>query len=190
MAESVYQWDPDAAPDSEFLPGELRHLAAGNRGRLTDPRRTPVHVTAVSPQTGFFEVEIDAFEDAGTRWLVPLESVNSYQFAAGGATAAAADLGPLRAAVARCDVQVTIAAGTLAREHARTSLARECSRADSWLRDHGAPASFESRPFIDSRAGWPDALDWLSVYLAERALADIEEQITSAGRCGAGLAPM
>jgi hypothetical protein len=64
VAESIYQSDPDAAPDSELLPGEPRHLVAGNRGRLLDPRRTPVHVTAVSPELGFFEVEIDAFEDA------------------------------------------------------------------------------------------------------------------------------
>jgi hypothetical protein len=64
VAESIYQSDPDAAPDSELLPGEPRHLVAGNGGRLLDPRRTPVHVTAVSPELGFFEVEIDAFEDA------------------------------------------------------------------------------------------------------------------------------
>jgi hypothetical protein len=180
MADSVYQSDPDAAPDSEFRPGELRHLVAGNRGRLMDPRRTPVHVTGVCPETGFFEVEIDAFEDAGTRWLVPLESVASYQFAAGGATAADADLEALRVAAARCDLQITYAAGSLAREHAHARLARECSRADSWLRGRGVPASFDPRPFIESRSGWPDAQDWLSGYLAGRALDDIEEQITSA----------
>jgi hypothetical protein len=44
----------------------------------------------------------------------------------------------------------------------------------------GVPASFDPRPFIESRSGWPDAMDWLSGYLADRALADIEEQVSSA----------
>ena len=88
MAGSVYQSDSNATPDSEFLPGGLHHLVAGNRGRLLDARRTPVHVTGVRAETGFFEVEVDAFEDTGARWLVPLESASSYQFAAGGAMAA------------------------------------------------------------------------------------------------------
>src|SRR5690348_5732147 len=125
----MYQSDPDSAPDTEFVPGELRHLVAGNRGRLLDPRRTPVHVTAVSPETGFFEVEIDAFEDAGARWLIPLESAASYQFASGGAMVSDAGLTELRDAVARCDVQVTIAGGRAARDHAERRLRDECARA-------------------------------------------------------------
>ena len=180
MAESVYRSDPDAAPDSEFLPGELRHLVAGNRGRLMDPRRTPLHVTGVSPETGFFEAEIDAFGDAGARWLVPLESVASYQFVPGGAAAAGADLEALRAAAARCDVQITVTAGPLAREHGQARLAGECSRAGAWLSGHGAPASFDPRPFIENPSGWPDAQQLLADYLASRDLVDIEEQITSA----------
>jgi len=93
---SVYQSDPDQAPDAGFLPGELRHLVAGNRGRLLDLRRTPVLVTRVSPASGFFEVEIGAFEDAGAHWLVPLEDVTSYQFAAGGRVASRRPLAELR----------------------------------------------------------------------------------------------
>jgi hypothetical protein len=168
-----------AAPGSEFVPGGLRHLVAGNRGRLLDARRTPVHVTGVWAETGFFEVQVDAFEDAGARWMVPLESVGSYQFAAGGATAGDADLEALGAAVARCDVQITVTAGPAAREHARHRLAGECSRADAWLTGHGAPAGFDPQPFIGTRAGWPQAQDWLASYLASRGLAAIEEQVTS-----------
>jgi hypothetical protein len=179
MPGSVYQSDPDAAPDSEFVPGGLRHLVAGNRGRLLDARRTPVHVTGVWAQTGFFEVEVGAFEDAGARWLVPLESVSSYQFAAGGATAAGTDLEALVEAVARCDVQITVTAGPVAREHAQRRLAAECSRAEVWLTGHGAPDGFDPQPFISTCYGWPRAQDWLASYLASRGLAAIEEQITA-----------
>src|SRR6185437_16388873 len=100
VSDSVYQSDPDRAPDSEFLPGAQRYLVTGNQARLLDPRRTPVHVTSVRPDSGFFEVQIDAFEDKGARWLVPLEEADSYQFAAGSATAAPAALTELLAAIA------------------------------------------------------------------------------------------
>lgn len=179
MTGSVYQSDPGAAPDSGFVPGGLRHLVAGNRGRLLDARRTPVRVTAVRAEAGFFEVEVQAFEDAGARWLVPVESAGSYQFAAGGATAAGTGLRALRAAAARCDVQVSIAAGPAARGQARRRLAAERVRAGRWLTGHGAPAGFDPGPFIDGRAGWPQAQRWLGGYLAGRGLAAIEDQISA-----------
>ncbi len=81
MAPAIYASDPGAAPDSEFVAGELRHLVAGNRGRLLDARRTPLSVTAVRVDKGAFEVEIQAFEDAGARWELPLEDVARLQFA-------------------------------------------------------------------------------------------------------------
>jgi hypothetical protein len=51
----VYAHDPEALPDSEFVPGELAHAVAGNRGRLLDQRRTPIAITAVDPARGQFE---------------------------------------------------------------------------------------------------------------------------------------
>ena len=180
MASSIYQLDPGQAPDSQFLHGDLCHLVAGNRGRLLDLRRTPVHVTSVSPENGFFEVEIDAFEDAGARWLVPLESVASYQFAPGGGTASGAALEALREAAARCDVQISVTGGPAARDRTHAHLRAECSRAGDWLTSQGAPASFDPRPFIDEASGWPAAQGWLGGYLASRDLAAIEERITPA----------
>lgn len=179
MPENVYRSDPGAAPDSEFLPGQLRHLVAGNRGRLLDPRRTPVHITDVRPQTGFFEVEIDAFEDTGARWLIPLESVTSYQFATAGATATGAAMHALRDAVTRCDVQITITAGATAQAGTRRRLGAEQARAGDWLTRHGTPPGFDPEPFIEARAGWPAAQDWLTSYLTSRDLADIDQAVTS-----------
>ncbi|HET6866787.1 MAG TPA: hypothetical protein VFH80_12790 [Solirubrobacteraceae bacterium] len=45
MSSDIYASDPDARPDAEFLPGELRYLVIGNRGRLLDARRTPIDLT-------------------------------------------------------------------------------------------------------------------------------------------------
>src|SRR5438270_6866840 len=77
----VYEFDRDPAPDSDFVAGALDRLVVGNQARLLDARRTPVRVTAVSPDTGAFEVEILAFEDAGARWELGLDEVTRFQFA-------------------------------------------------------------------------------------------------------------
>lgn len=171
---SVYQSDPDPAPDAGFLPGEIRHLVAGNCGRLLDLRRTPVLVTRVMPGTGFFEVEIGAFEDAGARWLVPLEDVTSYQFAAGGRVAGRTAMAEMRAAVARCDVRVTVAAGPAAWARSLRVLRAERSRAAAWLAHAGAPEQFDPLPYLEAATGWADAAGWLTAYLASRDLAGLE----------------
>ena len=76
----IYLSDPDIRPDGDFEPGTLRHLAPGNRGRMLDPRRTPVSVVAIQPDVGFVVIRIEGFEDAGAIWQVPLEEVEHYQF--------------------------------------------------------------------------------------------------------------
>lgn len=178
VAAGVYQSDPDQAPDSAFLPGELRFLVVGNQARLLDTRRTPVHVTQVLPSSGFFEVQIDAFEDVGARWLIPVEEVTSYQFGFGCATAGAATELELSAAIARFDVTVTVAAGDAARRHTASRLEAEVSRAAEWLTSVGAPERFDPVPFVDD--GWPAATAWFDRYLSQRDLALVEERFASA----------
>ena len=156
------------------MPGELRHLVPGNHARLLDLRRTPVHVTQVLPGAGFFEVEIDAFEDARARWLVPVEDVGCYQFEACGAVTRDG-VAELEAAAARHDVQVTVTAGDRARRYSADRLRAERARADAWLAAAGAPAEFDPRPHVDDVQGWPEAARWLAGYLASRGVADLEQ---------------
>jgi hypothetical protein len=87
VGQSPHQFDPNRRPDDDYAPGRLEHLVRGNLGRLLDPRRTPVRVNGVRTDTGFFTVELLAFEDAGATWEIPLERVVSYQFELGCATA-------------------------------------------------------------------------------------------------------
>jgi hypothetical protein len=47
---SIYQADLDPAPEADFQGGALEHLVADNHGRLPDARRTPITVTAVTPE--------------------------------------------------------------------------------------------------------------------------------------------
>ncbi len=173
---AVYQSDPDQQPDAEFVPGDLAHLVAGNAGRLLDPRRTPVHIVSVLPERGFFEVEIDAFEDAGARWLVPVEEAGSYQFRPDAALAAGRNLADLRAAAARGDVRVSMTAGPERRAATGRQLRAEQARAAAWLAGHGAPASFDPRPLITDADGWPAARSWLREYLAARRMSSLDRQ--------------
>ncbi len=178
MNDSVYQSDLDRAPDSEYCPGKPRYLVVGNQARLLDQRRTPVHVTSVRPGTGFFEVRIDAFEDAGARWLVPLEDAENYQFAVGSATVGAAVEDELHAAIARHDRLVTVAAGPRARQRTQALLEAGTAEAETWLTRAGAPARFDPLPLLESC--WPEAMTWLESYLAARDLADLEESFAVA----------
>jgi hypothetical protein len=112
----IYASDPNSAPDTDFAAGDLRHLVAGNHGRLLDQRRTPVTVVAVRPEVGAFVVEIGAFEDAGARWELPLATVSRFQFARDGAVASPDAVAELTRAVARLDRELVIECDPSARQ--------------------------------------------------------------------------
>jgi hypothetical protein len=77
----IHQFNSDMAPDTDFLPGTLVHLVPGNRGRMLDPRRTPIQILALRPEFGTFVWEILDFEDRGAHWELPFEKVVRFQFA-------------------------------------------------------------------------------------------------------------
>lgn len=172
---AVYASDPDPAPDSEFLPGELGHLVAGNRGRLLDARRTPVTITAVDPGRGGFEVEIGAFEDTGARWELPLEDVGRFQFARGGAVAPAATAAALEDARRRFDRELVVDCDSGAREETlrRIERARRGARVE-------LPGRVDLPAVIRARAGDPGLFGLLEEFMADRGVADLEQRFTSA----------
>jgi hypothetical protein len=92
VRSAIYDSDPNQAPDIEFARGELSYLVVGNAGRLLDARRTPIMTTAVDAELDMFEVEIEAFEDVGARWRLPVEDVGRFQFAAGASDAVLGDV--------------------------------------------------------------------------------------------------
>jgi hypothetical protein len=181
----MYQADPDARPDTEFAPGELRWLVTGNTGRLLDDRRTPVRVTALDLAHGYFEAEILAFEDAGARWLVPLEDVTRYQFAPGGKSAGPDTVAAMTEAIARLDVLLEITADPAAGLRSRGEIADARKHADAWLTAHGVTESIDPEPYIAGCRGSDDAAGWLAAYLAEAtppgrtALAALDAELTA-----------
>jgi hypothetical protein len=178
----MYQTDPDALPDTAFAPGELRWIVTGNTGRLLDDRRTPVRVTALDLAHGYFEAEILAFEDAGARWLVPLEDVTRYQFAAEGESAGPDAVAAMTEAIARLDVPLEITADPAAGLRSRGEIAAAREHADAWLTAHGVAESIDPDPYIARCRGSDDAAGWLAAYLAEATppgLAALDTELTA-----------
>lgn len=132
----VYRFNPEMASDSAFMPGALDMLVPGNLGRVLDPRRTPVRVAEVRPDTGFFVLEILDFEDRGARWEIPFESVAGYQFAREARRATGADVAAYAEAIRRLDQPLEIPVNPSRRASTLARLAVLTRDATTWLSAH------------------------------------------------------
>jgi hypothetical protein len=170
---AIYQSDPEPEPDSAFAEGALDHLVPGSRGRLRDSRRTPLRVTRVMPQIGSFEVQIEAFEDRGARWQLPLGTVSHLQFPLTAARAPAGTVAELRAAAARFERPLTVAVDP--GEAQRTVRAIE---AEALALRQGALSDLPTvqvHEHIERREGHPALFALLARLLEERELTEIED---------------
>ena len=174
----VYASDPDAAPDSEFEPGALGYLVAGNRGRLLDARRTPITVTSVAADRGAFELEIGAFEDAGARWELPLEDVGRLQFGPRARLADAGAVEALRRAVARFDHELTIDCDPGVREETLRRIAAERERLCDSLASQGV-TGVDVSACIERRSGDERLYALLERAMADHGVAELERELST-----------
>jgi hypothetical protein len=170
--EPVYQSDSAAASDADFVAGSLRNLVVGRRGRLLDPRRTPVRVAALDLERGFFDVEIMAFEDVGAHWLIPFESVPQYQFEPG-PDASGETVDAMQARIAILDRPLVLAADPEARDESLHRLAEQRAHAREWL-DRAGLTRLLLDPLVQTRSGDPAIYTVLDGYLRDLEVADIE----------------
>jgi hypothetical protein len=175
VAAAIYASDPNQAPDSDFVPGELRHLVTGSPGRLRDARRTPITVTGVRPGVGAFEVEVGAFEDAGARWELSLEEISRFQFARGGPVASPETVVELDNALRRFDRALVIDPDPAARQETLRRIDRV--RVDVRIE---LPAPLDLAARVRARAGDPELFTLLDEFIADRDVADLERRFTSA----------
>jgi hypothetical protein len=178
---SIHQRDPDAAPDSDYEPGDLRHLVVGNRGRMLDWRRTPVSISGLQPEPGFVVLRVDAFEDAGATWRIPFEDVEHFQFARGSAVADTADVERFRRTIDRLAVALVIEPAVDRLDESEAMIATAQAAADDRLRAHsGFLASGRPLPPFDERRSDPLLLSDTEAYMADIGLGDIEVALTRA----------
>lgn len=145
----TYQHDPDAAPDSDFESGRLHHLVPGNRGRMLDPRRTPVVVVGMGTGVGFFELEVAAFEDTGAKWSIPLEGIGRFQFERGSARLGRQDVRALEALRRQADRPLVVPIDAQTRAATLSDLRRFTADAADWL---AGESQFRSAPVLDLTA--------------------------------------
>jgi hypothetical protein len=155
VPEVIHQTNPNMLSDSEFVSGTLPYVVPGNEGRLLDPRRTPVRIVTVDESSGYFVLEIMAFEDKGARWEVPLEDVSRFQFHRRSRQAGAADVKRYSEVVHRLDRPMHIpcsAEQRAATSHMLADLRREVS---DWLDAHSEFLKSGEDLDFTSRAGIP-----------------------------------
>jgi hypothetical protein len=154
----------------------LRHLVAGNRGRLLDARRTPITVIGPVPERAAFVVEVGAFEDSGARWELPLQDIGSFQFALGGAAAVARTVAELERAVARFDRQLQIDCDPDARERSLHRIATERANMRTLLES----AERNTAARIAAREGDPRLFKVLEEVMHARDLGELERDFSTA----------
>lgn len=173
---AVYESDPNQEPDSAFVPGELRLLVQGSRGRLLDARRTPVTIASVDPSRGSFEVEIGAFEDRGARWELGLDQVTRFQFPRGAPVAAPAAVQVLAEALELFDQELHLGSEPAARARTLVAIATEQRRAQQLLSAERTRRSIDLGAHIEGRRGSAPVAAVLERFLAERGLEDLDRQ--------------
>jgi hypothetical protein len=171
---TTYQHDPDAAPDSEYEPGVVDFLAAGTRGRMLDPRRTPIVVVGLGDGIGFFEVEVTKFEDKGVRWSIPLEDVDHFQFERGSARLDNDQVAGLQELRDRVDRPLAIPVDPEVAQVTRRRLEELRARSREWF---GSESRFAKGPGFDfaSTIGREDLADDLSRFMGSLGLAGVED---------------
>jgi hypothetical protein len=179
VSDAIYQSDPDAAPDTEFVPGDFEHLVIGNRGRLLDARRTPITVTAVAPATASFEVEIGAFEDSGARWELPLEQLHRFQFALDVAVAPPEAVAELRAAAAKFDRALRIDCDPAAREQTLALISDARASVRGLLARDPLIASLDPSDHIARRTGEPRLYALLEEFLAANDVLELDRRFSA-----------
>ncbi len=175
----IYQQAERPRPDDDFEPGTLRHLTPGVRGRLLDPRRTPVSVAAVRVATGFVDIRIEGFEDAGAIWEIPLEQAGHFQFEPEGPGATDAEVAEMEAAIERLSGRLAIEAEPEDQGRTEARIAERQAEAAGWLESHSRfLAEGRALPHPSTRRGDPVLAADLEAWMRERELWDLEVALT------------
>ncbi len=176
---SIYLTDPNPRPDSDFLPAELRYLVRGNKGRLLDARRTPIEIAGIDGLRGYFEVEIQAFEDKGAHWLVPLENVDRYQFETNSRIAPPKTVSDLERRIRELNQPMTIEVDSEIRERTLEKLRREHLLATRWLGAHQATDELDLSSYIKARCGEARLFELAREYLRQRKLERMDSEFAT-----------
>ena len=175
LVTMIHQFNPDMAPDSEFEPGVLAHLVPGNRGRMLDPRRTPIQILSLKPAIGSFVCEVLDFEDRGASGICPSRMCAGSSSRAIRAPRRRRSSGRSRrrsrASIGRSGSHA-IRRSVRSRSNASPARRREAAE---WLEAHSSFFRAGARLDLSTRDGEPRLWADLRAYLTPRRTWPIEE---------------
>jgi hypothetical protein len=174
-APDIYEHDVDAASDEAFEAGTLGHLAIGNRGRMLDPRRTPVTITDIDASRGIFGVRVEAFEDVGASWQLPLEDVSHFQFERGAARLKRSDREELERAASRFDQMIHIPVSDQALRRTMGAIEERRALIRPELAAHPELRAIDIDECVRTRRGARDAAEVLNSLIESAGLARLEQ---------------
>jgi hypothetical protein len=173
----IYAHDAEPAADDLFEPGTLDRLVAGNRGRMLDARRTPVAIVGVEHSTGTFELTVEAFEDRGARWRLPVEDVRGFQFERGARRAPVAERERLEQLAARFDRTVEVKADAADAELTAQALTTERARIRPILAWRPELERIDLPRCVARREGSPEAAAALEQLIDAAGLTSLERSL-------------
>lgn len=139
---------------------------------MRDPRRTPVRVIDLSPDTASFRVKVLDFEDTGAEWSFPIWQADKFLCDANAARLDTATLTQLNAAARMLNRPLSIPAHSQARQETETALASETGRALRWLTAQGITSHDTTKP-LTAFAAFSEPTT-LTQWLSENGVADLD----------------
>jgi hypothetical protein len=144
---------------------------------MLDPRRTPVTIARVDDATASVELVVEAFEDRGARWLLPIEDIGGFQFERGATRLAPGRREELRTLAERFAGTIEIAADANAREDTLCAWKDERERIQPLLAGMPQLAAIDLAACVARREGAPAAVAALGGLLDAAGLAALERDL-------------
>ena len=121
-----------------------------------------------------FELVVEAFEDRGAHWRLPVEAVDGFQFERGAERLAAPRENELRGLAERFDQALELPAENAAREQTARALAAERARVRAELESRPALGQLDIARCSERREGSAEAAAGLQALLDDAGLADLD----------------
>ena len=173
---SIHQQHKHKRPDSEFAPGQLAYIVAGNSGRLLDGRRTPGYIESYDPTSAMFMWRITDFEDKGKCWVIPAYKITSYQFEKDSKLLPEAEVEAIEKRCAELDKMLVITGDEETYKATQTIIEATAKEAMAWLKEKGAFARHGAKLDIKGDEGNPYLYSDLIRYMEDHGLGEVEQK--------------
>ncbi len=162
--------------DDLFAAGTMRHLTAGNEGRVLDGRRTPGYIESIDRESCMFTWRITDFEDKGKCWEIPFEEIVSYQFRLGSRILSEGETEEIAESCRVFQEKLIISAREEKLAETQRRIAEKETAAAEWLKRNSGFVREEKTFDFNSRTGDEDLFNDLEAYLDSEGVLELEKK--------------